>query len=102
MIVNLNTVCKVQLNDIGKIIWLSQLDAIPEDTLNRDQIIAHIENSIDEDNCVSADLWMIMNVFGQYISPTSMPFTRTTIELNKNPTGLTLIAAPFPKLLYGS
>ena len=31
MVVNLNVLCKVQLNEIGKQIWLSQIDSLPEE-----------------------------------------------------------------------
>lgn len=86
MIVNLNAMCKVQLNEVGKQIWLSQLEALPEEVLkSHPEIIQTIRNQIDENDCVEAELWAIMNVFGQYISPQASPFRSTTIELNKNP-----------------
>ena len=86
MIVNLNVMCKVRLNDFGKVIWLSQVDSLPEDIKsNRPDIVAAIKNAIKEDNTVETELWSIMNIFGPYMTPTSMPFDTTTIELNKNP-----------------
>ena len=86
MIVNLNVMCKVRLNDVGKVIWLSQVDSLPEDIKsNRPDIIASIQNAIKEDSTLEAELWSIMNIFGPYMTPTSMPFDTTTIELNKNP-----------------
>ena len=86
MIVNLNVMCKVKLNELGKVIWLSQVDSLPEDIKsNRPDIVASIQNAIKEDNTLETELWSIMNIFGPYMSPTSMPFDTTTIELNKNP-----------------
>ena len=86
MIVNLNTLCKVQLNDQGKKIWLSQIEELPED-IRKDhpEIVQSIKNKIDSDNCVEIELWGLMNLFGPYISPVTSPFTTTTIEINKNP-----------------
>lgn len=86
MIVNLNVMCKVQLNEVGKMIWLSQVDDLPKEVLEAHPEIAQtIRNQIDENDCVEAELWAIMNVFGQYVSPQSLPFRSATIELNKNP-----------------
>ena len=85
MIVNLNTLCKVQLNDLGKVIWLSQIDNLPDEMKSNPEIIANIQNKIDSDDCIEMELWGIMNVFGQYLSPVKSPFTRMTIEINKNP-----------------
>ena len=86
MIVNLNCLCKVQLNDLGKIIWLSQIDQLDEETRKANpQIEADIRNKIDEYDCLELELWGIMNVFGRYITPSSSPFRICTIELNKNP-----------------
>lgn len=86
MIVNLNVMCKVQLNELGKVIWLSQVDSLPEEIKNnRPDIVASIQNAIKEDNTIETELWSIMNIFGPYMSPSSMPFDNTTIELNKNP-----------------
>lgn len=86
MIVNLNVMCKVKLNEFGKAIWLSQVDSLPEDMKNnRPDIVAAIKNAIKEDNTIETELWSIMNIFGPYMTPTSMPFDTTTIELNKNP-----------------
>ena len=86
MVVNLNVMCKVQLNELGKVIWLSQIDELPEEVRhNKPEIIDAIKNKIDSDDCVELELWGIMNVFGPYMSQARMPFARTTIELNKNP-----------------
>ena len=86
MIVNLNVMCKVRLNDFGKVIWLSQVDSLPEDIKNtRPDIVAAIKNAIKEDNTLETELWSIMNIFGPYINPKSMPFDTATIELNRNP-----------------
>ncbi len=86
MIVNLNTLCKVKLNDFGKVIWLSQIDSLPEDVkTTQPELVNTIKNMIDENNCVETELWNIMHIFGPYLSPVSMPFSIGTIELNKNP-----------------
>ena len=86
MIVNLNVMCKVKLNELGKVIWMSQVDSLPEDIKkNRPDIIASIKNAIKEDNTVETELWTVMTIFGPYMNPTSMPFETATIELNKNP-----------------
>ena len=86
MVVNLNVLCKVQLNEIGKQIWLSQIDSLPEEVRTaHPEIEATIKSQIDDNDCVECELWGIMNVFGPYISPASSPFKVFTIELNKNP-----------------
>ena len=85
MIVNLNTMCKVKLNELGKVIWMSQIDSLPEEMKNNPEVVSNIKNKIDEDNCVELELWGIMNLFGPYISPVKSPFVSTTIEINKNP-----------------
>ena len=86
MIVNLNCLCKVQLNKLGKQIWLSQIDAIDPETAEKHPEIAEaIRSMIKEDDTVSAELWTIMNVFGPYISIVTCPFTTVTMELDKNP-----------------
>lgn len=86
MIVNLNVLCKVQLNDLGKQIWLSQIDSLPEEVKqNRPDIIAGIKGKIDGDSCIELELWAIMSCFGPYINQTTLPFTSTTIQLDKNP-----------------
>ena len=86
MVVNLNVLCKVQLNEIGKQIWLSQIESLPEEVRTaHPEIEATIKSQIDENDCVECELWGIMNVFGPNISPTSSPFKVFTIELNKNP-----------------
>ena len=86
MIVNLNTMCKVRLNDLGKKIWLSQIDALPEEILkSQPQIADTIRDKIDKDDCVEIELWGLMNLFGPYITPVMHPFANLTIEINKNP-----------------
>lgn len=86
MVVNLNVMCKVQLNELGKVIWLSQIDELPEEVKqNKPEIVDAIKNKIDADGCVELELWGIMNVFGPYMSQTRMPFAKATIELHKNP-----------------
>ena len=86
MIVNLNCLCKVQLNEAGKQIWMSQTNGIPEELLQaHPELPDTLSKMIDENNCLEAELWTIMNVFGPYISQIGIPFTRSTIELNKNP-----------------
>lgn len=86
MIVNLNTMCKVKLNEQGKAIWMSQLDQIPEEILQmQPDIVEKLTNMIDENNYVESELWTIMNVFGPYISQVSMPFETSTIQIMKNP-----------------
>lgn len=86
MIVNLNCLCKVQLSELGKVIWLSQVDSLPEEIKQQHPEIAQtIRNQIDKDDCVEAELWAIMNVFGQYMNPDRSPFRSTCIQLDKNP-----------------
>lgn len=86
MVVNLNVLCKVQLNEIGKQIWLSQIDSLPQEVRTaHPEIETTIKSQIDENDCVECELWGIMNVFGPYISPQASPLRSTTIELNKNP-----------------
>lgn len=86
MIVNLNTMCKVKLNDLGKVIWVSQIDTLPENIVKeRPDIVTAIKQAIKEDNTVETELWNIMRVFGPFLSEASMPFEFTTIEINKNP-----------------
>ena len=86
MIVNLNCQCKVYLNDMGKKIWFSQLEAIdPELAQAHPEIAETIKSMVKDDDSLSAELWTIMDVFGPYISMVTCPFKSTTIELNKNP-----------------
>lgn len=85
MIVNLNTMCKVKLNELGKVIWLSQIDSLPEDVKNNPEVVTNIKNRIDKEGCVELELWGVMNLFGPYLSPVKSPFVSTTIEINKNP-----------------
>ena len=84
MIVNINTLCKVELNDFGKAIWLSQVDSLPEN-MKTEEIIDAIKSKIDSNDCVEAELWVIMNVFGPYINHANIPFRSTTIQLDRNP-----------------
>lgn len=86
MIVNLNTLCKVQLNETGKKIWLNQIKAFPKELIDQHpEIIEKIEKAIDKDGCIEIELWGLMNVFGLYMSPATPLFTTSTIEINKNP-----------------
>ena len=85
MVVNLNTLCKVKLSELGKAVWLAQIDTLPEDAKNNPEIVANIQNKIGSDDCIELELWAIMNVFGRYVSPVNSPFRTTTIEINKNP-----------------
>ena len=86
MIVNLNTLCKVKLNELGKVIWLSQIDNLSEEVKNNKPEIAEaIRNKIDDEDCVELELWGIMNIFGPYMAPVNSPFARSTIDINKNP-----------------
>ena len=74
MIVNLNVMCKVKLNELGKVIWLSQVDSLPEDIKNdRLNIVASIQNAIKDDNTLETELWSIMNIFGPYITLSLCP-----------------------------
>ena len=84
MVVNLRVMCKVALNDFGKVIWLSQIDSLPEE-LRTEQVVSEIKSQIDSEGCVEAELWTIMNIFGPYLNPANMPFRSTTIQLDKNP-----------------
>ena len=52
MIVNLNVMCKVKLSELGKMIWLSQIDQLPEETKSDPMMIANIKNKIDADDCI--------------------------------------------------
>ena len=86
MIVNLNVMCKVQLNELGKAIWMSQIDALPPEVQEQHpEVVSAIKNSIDEHNCLELELWKVMNIFGRYISQVDSPFKVNTLELNKNP-----------------
>ena len=86
MIVNLNTLCKVRLNDNGKKIWMSQIDELPEEVkTEHPEVVANIKNKIDADGYVELELWAIMNVFGYYMSPLTNPFATDTIQISKNP-----------------
>lgn len=89
MIVNLNTICRVQLSELGKMIWLSQIDSLStslEDQLEGQQeLIEAIKSSIDENDCLELELWKIMNIFGRYISPQQSPFLLNTINLKRGP-----------------
>ena len=86
MVVNLHTLCKVQLNQLGKAIWLSQIELLPEELKNTNpELIEAIKTAVDSEGCVQTELWSIMNIFGPYMSPQSMPFVTTTVELDRNP-----------------
>lgn len=86
MIVNLNCLCKVQLNDLGKKIWLSQIENIPEEVLQaHPEIPEALKKRIQLDDTLECGLWELMAIFGPYISMVSIPFRTQTIELKKNP-----------------
>ena len=85
MIVNLNVMCKVKLSELCKMIWLSQIDQLPEETKSDPMMIANIKNKIDADDCIELELWALMNVFGRYVSPVQSPFATSTITFDKNP-----------------
>lgn len=86
MIVNLNIMCKVYVNEIGKQIWLSQINSIDEETRQKHpEIESTIRSMLKEDDSITSELWTIMNVFGPYISMATSPFKITTIEVDKNP-----------------
>lgn len=86
MIVNLNCLCKVQLNDFGKHIWLQQIEELPEELRKEHpEIVEAITAQIKPDDTITLELWSIMNVFGPYMSQLRHPFKVTTVELLKNP-----------------
>lgn len=86
MIVNLNVMTKVQLNELGKQIWLSEIDKLPPEVKeNNPQIVSNMKQRLDEHNCLEIELWALMSIFGPYMSPVNMPFSTTTIELKRNP-----------------
>ena len=86
MIVNLNCLCKVHLTDVGKQIWLQQLEGIPEEFIQAmPDLPQQIKDAIKEDDTLELPLWQVMNLYGQFISDKSLPFKTTTIEINKNP-----------------
>lgn len=86
MIVNLNCNCKVQLNELGKQIWLSQLEGLPEELLQAHPDLPEaIKKKIQDDDSLECALWEIMAIFGPYISMDYIPFKTQTIELSKNP-----------------
>ena len=86
MIVNLNVMTKVQLTAEGKQLWLAQIDQLPEEVkTTRPDIVETIKQRVDDNNILEIELWALMSIFGPYITPNSIPFTSTTIELNKNP-----------------
>ena len=86
MVVNLDVMCKVQLNELGKVIWLSQIDSLPPEVQEKHpEVVSAIKNSIDEHGCLELELWKVMNIFGRYISQVDCPFKVNTLELNKNP-----------------
>ena len=86
MIINLNTKVKVQLNELGKKIWLHQIEELPPELIEaHPDIVSAIKNQIDDHNCVEMELWALMNLFGPYMNMQQVPFTSTTIEVKKNP-----------------
>lgn len=86
MIVNLNVMCKVRLNELGKVIWLSQIDSLPEEVKqNQPEVVEQIRSKIDTDGYIELELWGIMNVFGQYVSPVQSPFESPVLDIYKNP-----------------
>ena len=86
MIANLSTLCKVQLNEFGKEIWMSQINELPDEVLKaQPEIIDAVRSRIDKDGCVELELWGIMNLFGPHLGPTTCPFVSNVIELQKNP-----------------
>ena len=86
MIVNLNTMCKVQLNETGKKIWLRQIEELPQEVIDTyPDVVETIKNKVDMNGFLEIELWSLMNLFGQFMSPVTCPFVSTTIELNKNP-----------------
>ena len=86
MIVNLNCLCKVRLSEFGKVIWMSQIDSVSEDTKKTNpQVIESIKNAIDPYGFISLQLWVLMTVFGPYMYSTSSPFASQTIDLLGNP-----------------
>lgn len=86
MIVNLNCLCKVQLNDFGKQIWLNQIEELPEELRKEHpEIVEAITAQIKPDDTITLELWSVMNVFGPYMSQLHNPFKGTSVELLKNP-----------------
>lgn len=86
MIINLNTLCKVKLNEFGKNVWLSQIDEIPDEIKqSHPEVVETIKNKLDENGYVELELWAMMNLFGHFLSPVESPFEINTFEINKNP-----------------
>lgn len=86
MIINLNATSKVKLSEFGKVIWMSQIDSLPEDVKNNHpEIIQAIKNQIQPDGTLETELWNIMYLFGRYISPENHPFMTHTVEINRQP-----------------
>lgn len=81
MIINFNSICKVQLNDYGKKIWYSYA----ENSDYPPEVQATLKQKVDIDGWLELELWAIMSIFGPNLSQVSMPFARTTIELHPNP-----------------
>ena len=85
MIVNLNTLAKVYLNEQGKMIWMSQIESLPEQLQQNTELIESIKNKVNPDGSLEIELWALMNLFGPYISMIESPFKTTTIEISRNP-----------------
>lgn len=85
MIVNLNVKCKVKLNELGKVIWLSQIDSLPDDLKQDEELICRIKNQIDADGNIEMELWAIMSIFGPYINQHQSPFQTNVLNLEKSP-----------------
>lgn len=86
MIINLNTPTKVKLSEFGKVIWMSQIDSLPNNMKeNQPELVQAIKNAVAADGTLELELWDIMRIFGQYISPANHPFATHTIEINRQP-----------------
>ena len=86
MIVNLNTMCTVQLNDFGKQIWEQYIEAVlPQDANQAESIRMTLKQKVNEQGELTLELWAIMNIFGSVLSQTSMPFAKMTVTLSVNP-----------------
>lgn len=86
MIVNLHTNCKVQLNDYGKQIWNIYVENIPEEIKqSQPQAVESLRAMLDENDCIEAELLVIMSIFGRYMTQELIPFTVPTMTLSINP-----------------
>ena len=85
MIVNLNILCKLQLNDYGKQVWLSQFECLPDDIKqSRPDILETLKSAIDDNGVVQTTLWEAMAIFGPFITMTNSPFASPTVQLMRN------------------